>query len=73
VKVLTIGFTKKAPKQFFEMLRASGAKRIGDVRLNNRSQFASFAKKGDLAYDGVLPGRPLTVEELEAAERECRG
>jgi hypothetical protein len=42
VKVLTIGFTKKSAQQFFEMLRASGAKRIVDVRLSNRSQLALF-------------------------------
>ena len=32
------------------MLRQSGAKRVVDVRLNNVSQLAGFAKKDDLAY-----------------------
>lgn len=50
MKVFTIGFTKKTAKRFFELLRASGAKRIVDVRLNNVSQLAGFAKKDDLAY-----------------------
>jgi uncharacterized protein (DUF488 family) len=50
MKVYTIGFTKKAAKKFFELLRASGARRIVDVRLNNVSQLAGFAKKDDLAY-----------------------
>ena len=50
MKILTIGFTKKSAKKFFEMLRASGAKRVVDVRLNNVSQLAGFAKKDDLAY-----------------------
>src|SRR5262245_23913218 len=50
MKIFTIGFTKKSAEQFFEMLRASGAKRIIDVRLNNVSQLAGFAKKQDLAY-----------------------
>lgn len=50
MKLCTIGFTKKTAKRFFELLRASGAKRIVDVRLNNVSQLAGFAKKDDLAY-----------------------
>ena len=33
MKVFTIGFTKKSARQFFDMLRKSGAKRIVDVRL----------------------------------------
>lgn len=32
------------------MLRSSGAKGVVDVRLNNVSQLAGFAKKDDLAY-----------------------
>jgi len=50
VKVFTIGFTKKNAQSFFETLRGSGAKRVVDVRLNNVSQLAGFAKKDDLAY-----------------------
>jgi len=50
MKVFTIGFTKKSARRFFELLRASGTKRIVDVRLNNVSQLAGFAKKDDLAY-----------------------
>ena len=50
VKVYTIGFTKKPASHFFETLRQSGAKRLVDVRLNNVSQLAGFAKKDDLAY-----------------------
>ena len=37
-------------RNFFDLLRGSGAKRIVDVRLNNVSQLAGFAKKDDLAY-----------------------
>ena len=48
--LFTIGFTKKPARKFFEILRASGAKRIVDVRLNNVSQLAGFAKKDDLEY-----------------------
>jgi uncharacterized protein (DUF488 family) len=50
MKLFTIGFTKKSARRFFEMLRQSGAKRVVDVRLNNVSQLAGFAKKEDLAY-----------------------
>jgi len=50
MKIYTIGFTKKTAEEFFETLRESGAKRLVDVRLNNVSQLAGFAKKQDLAY-----------------------
>lgn len=50
MRIYTIGFTKKTAQQFFETLRTSGAKRLVDVRLNNVSQLAGFAKKQDLAY-----------------------
>src|SRR5262245_54733432 len=50
MKVFTIGFTKKTAQQFFETIQNSGAKRLVDVRLNNVSQLAGFAKKDDLAY-----------------------
>jgi uncharacterized protein (DUF488 family) len=50
MKIFTIGFTKKTARRFFESLRSSGAQRIVDVRLNNVSQLAGFAKKDDLAY-----------------------
>ena len=50
MKVFTIGFTKKSAATFFGILRQSGAKRVVDVRLNNVSQLAGFAKKEDLKY-----------------------
>lgn len=50
MKIHTIGFTKKSADRFFGLLRTSGAKRVVDVRLNNVSQLAGFAKRGDLAY-----------------------
>jgi uncharacterized protein (DUF488 family) len=50
MRLFTIGFTKKSARRFFELLRSSGARRIVDVRLNNVSQLAGFAKKDDLAY-----------------------
>ena len=50
MKIYTIGFTKKSAKKFFELLRGSGAERLVDVRLNNVSQLAGFAKRDDLVY-----------------------
>ncbi len=50
MKIFTIGFTRKSARRFFGLLHSSGARRIVDVRLNNVSQLAGFAKKDDLAY-----------------------
>lgn len=50
MKIYTIGFTKKSAEQFFTKLCQAGVKRIVDVRLNNVSQLAGFAKKPDLRY-----------------------
>ena len=50
MRVSTIGFTKKSARRCFELLQGAGAKRVVDVRLNNVSQLAGFAKKYDLAY-----------------------
>jgi uncharacterized protein (DUF488 family) len=50
LKIFTIGFTKKTARRFFETVCMSGAARVVDVRLNNISQLAGFAKKDDLAY-----------------------
>jgi uncharacterized protein (DUF488 family) len=50
MRIFTIGFTKKSAESFFSLLTNSGAKRMVDVRLNNISQLAGFAKKDDLKY-----------------------
>jgi len=50
IALFTIGFTKKGAKAFFELLRNSSASRIVDVRLNNGSQLAGFAKRTDLEF-----------------------
>lgn len=71
----TIGFTKTSAERFFGQLQTSGAKRLVDVRLNNVSQLAGFAKRGDLAYflrticdmDYLhLPSLAPTAEMLDA-------
>jgi len=50
IKLFTVGFTKKNAEKFFDILRTSGVKRIIDIRLNNVSQLAGFAKRDDLKY-----------------------
>jgi uncharacterized protein (DUF488 family) len=50
VNIYTIGFTKKPASAFFGLLRKSGARTLVDVRLNNVSQLAGFAKRDDLKY-----------------------
>lgn len=50
MKIYTIGFTKTTAESFFSRLKGSGAKRLIDVRLNNVSQLAGFAKRDDLKF-----------------------
>jgi uncharacterized protein (DUF488 family) len=50
MEVYTTGFTKKTAAQFFGSLKNVGIKRLVDIRLNNSSQLAGFAKKEDLAF-----------------------
>jgi uncharacterized protein (DUF488 family) len=50
MKLFTIGFTKKTAEQFFLRLQQAGVRRVVDVRLNNTSQIAGFAKARDLKY-----------------------
>jgi len=50
MKLFTIGFTKKPAEDFFNKLSEAGVKRVIDIRLNNISQLAGFAKKNDLRY-----------------------
>ncbi|MGR5130771.1 DUF488 domain-containing protein [Vibrio alfacsensis] len=50
MKIYTIGFTKKNAERFFSLLKSNGVETLIDVRLNNVSQLAGFAKKDDLKY-----------------------
>jgi uncharacterized protein (DUF488 family) len=50
VRLSTIGFTQTSARAFFTAVMESGARRLVDVRLENRSQLAGFAKRDDLAY-----------------------
>lgn len=48
--IYTIGFTKKNAETFFNFLKESNVKTLIDVRLNNVSQLAGFAKRDDLKF-----------------------
>jgi uncharacterized protein (DUF488 family) len=50
MRVFTIGFTRTSAEGFFTRLQRAGVSRVIDVRLNNVSQLAGFAKKDDLRY-----------------------
>lgn len=50
VDTFTIGFTQTTAQNFFERLKSAGVKRLLDVRLNNTSQLAGFAKANDLKF-----------------------
>jgi uncharacterized protein (DUF488 family) len=48
--IYTAGFTKHTAAEFFESLKSARIDCLIDVRLNNTSQVAGFAKRDDLRY-----------------------
>jgi uncharacterized protein (DUF488 family) len=50
VEIYTIGFTQTTAERFFGRLADARIQRLVDVRLNNTSQLAGFAKAADLPY-----------------------
>ena len=50
VQIFTIGFTKTTAEHFFGRLKESKSRKLVDVRLNNVSQLAGFAKRDDLRF-----------------------
>ena len=50
MEIYSIGFTQKSASEFFDTLKAHRIERLLDVRLNNTSQLAAFAKQSDLPY-----------------------
>jgi uncharacterized protein (DUF488 family) len=50
VEIYTIGFTQTTAEHFFARLANAHIERLLDVRLNNTSQLAGFAKAQDLPY-----------------------
>lgn len=49
-RIYTIGFTKKNAETFFGFILQNNISTLIDVRLNNVSQLAGFAKRDDLKY-----------------------
>lgn len=79
MEIHTIGFTQKSAAEFFGILRRAGIGRLIDVRLNNTSQLAAFAKRDDLSYflrelcDAEYHHEPLlapTKEILDAYKKK---
>lgn len=50
MRIYTIGFTKRSASNFFGSLENAQVSRLVDVRLNNVSQLAGFAKRDDLTF-----------------------
>jgi uncharacterized protein (DUF488 family) len=82
MEIYSIGFTQKSAREFFGALKAHGIERLLDVRLNNTSQLAAFAKQADLAYfvdeicGAVYEHEPLlapTQEILDAYKKSKTG
>lgn len=59
MEIFTIGFTKTTAEHFFGRLKRANVECLLDVRLNNASQLAGFAKARDL---------PFFLRELLGAE-----
>lgn len=56
MKVFTIGSNAKSLRRFAELLRGVGVDCVIDIRLNNTSQLAGYAKRDDLAFALELLG-----------------
>jgi uncharacterized protein (DUF488 family) len=50
MNIYTIGFTKKNAQTFFNFIKSENISTLIDVRLNNVSQLAGFAKRDDLKF-----------------------
>lgn len=50
ITLYTIGFTKKSAQRFFDLLKRAKIKKLVDIRINNSSQLAGFAKGNDLQF-----------------------
>ena len=50
MQLFTIGFTQKTAREFFNLLKANGVRRLVDIRINPGGQLSGFAKQEDLPY-----------------------
>ena len=48
--IFTIGFTQKSAQVFFDLLNENKIDLLIDIRLNNTSQLAGFAKFPDIQF-----------------------
>ncbi len=75
MEIYSIGFTKKSAREFFGLLRQASIRRLIDVRLNNVSQLAGFAKRDDLEFflrelcDADYVHEPLLAPTQELLDR----
>ena len=71
MEIYSIGFTQKSASEFFGTLKSHAIERLLDVRLNNTSQLAGFAKQADLAWFlGEICGAAYEHEPLLAPTQE---
>ncbi|MFN2587851.1 MAG: DUF488 family protein [Actinomycetota bacterium] len=71
MEICSIGFTKRTAEDFFGALKTAQVKQLIDVRLNNISQLAGFAKRDDLRFFlQSLLGIPYRHEPLLAPTQE---
>jgi len=81
MEVYTIGFTQTTAAGFFGKLKQAGIRRVVDVRLNNVSQLAGFAKRDDLRFflaeicgaEYVHEPRLAPTQELLDAYKKAKG
>jgi uncharacterized protein (DUF488 family) len=78
MEIFTIGFGQTPAAEFFGKLKQAGVRRLLDVRLNNTSQLAAYAKRDDLKFflraicDADYEHEPLlapTQEMLDAYKK----
>lgn len=69
-KIYTIGFTNKTLEDFITRLKNVGVQRVVDIRLNNSSQLAGFAKGRDLEYILKLVGIEYLSDKSLAPDKD---
>jgi uncharacterized protein (DUF488 family) len=70
-KAYSIGFTGSSAAHFFGRLKQHGIQKLLDVRINNTSQLAAFAKRADLEFFlNELVGAKYQHEPLLAPTEE---
>lgn len=63
IRIFTIGTNGKSAKEFFETLRNNSIDVLIDIRLNNKSQLAGFAKGGE-EYLGYFLDKICNIEYI---------